>query len=258
MKKISYYLLVWVFLVAGIHSTSMARDVISGSNNINEVYDLYAKNPDEFKKDMKKYYPSKKKIAGKSVRVLLPIGIGVAMISLSGPQAAIPITIGALSGVAEFIRYMKIKSVRHLFQGAYLHLDQQSGHLLTKSEKRKVKKFGRFYDKAEENFRQQWYPELGPNQVKDMLAIHLLRINHYSWWFAHRFNSDKSVRNQARPTHKLKRVFVSNKTSDKGTFSKGFLKRNLNVLVGLDIQEFSKYLSKDQRQVMNGGVLALQ
>lgn len=253
MKKISYQLLVCFIFVTGIHSISLAKAPHPNPFSKDEVFKHYENNPDDFIKDMKKYYPTKKSIAGKSVRVLLPIGIGLAMISLSGPQAAIPITIGTATGAAEFIRYLRLKSVRHLFQGAWHHLILKQNGIPSKSERKKIKKFEKFFKKVQGDFQQKWYPELESESAKDALAIHLLRINRYSWWFAHRFNTDKDVRNLTRPSHKFKRIFTSNKTSEKGVFSKGFLKRNLNVLVSLDALELSKHLNQNQRQVLHEG-----
>jgi len=169
-----------------------------------------------FNTDLEKYQWSGKKKAGKALRSIVPIGVGIALIFVSGPAGCIPVGVGVVMGVKGLSDSYKNKKTRSLLRGALLFL---TGHDRSQNPdyKSSLNDFQNFYLSVSKSLREHLWSESSDWQLESYLASRLLLINHYGFLVANRFNYDPEVQHLSNSTE----------ADSRGLFSVKFLKQQI-------------------------------
>ena len=154
---------------------------------------FYKENPNLLDQDLEKYRFSLGKKIGKSAQISIPVAMGLGLAFTAGPQAVVPLTIGSVLGTLTMVDFVKKKNVRDLIKGAFYFLANIDGDISAKQH-RKVKEFHKFFRSTDKDLRESVFTGLGEQERETFLAMHLLRINHYSWQIAFRYRADEQLR----------------------------------------------------------------
>lgn len=172
------------------------------------------------KRDIDKYQIGALDITEETLRSAIPVGIGIALLFVSGPFGCLPIAVGIGNSIKAFYESLKRKEIKNLVKGSLLYLmgDKASE---TKRDLKKIDLFLRFYYDVRDRLRDQFLKGATDDHLKIYLASRLLFINRYGFLIANRFNYDPVIRKQAGCT----------KAPLDGRVKKKFLKKNIVPLI---------------------------
>jgi len=172
-------------------------------------------------RDLDKYRINKLGITEQCLRSVIPVGIGIGLIFVSGPLACIPIAVGIGHSIKAFVDSIKRKKIKNLIVGSLLYLKGVE-MTLDKKEEKSLNSFKKFYLDTREKMLSAFSNDASEGVMKAYLASRLLLINRFGFLISNRFNFDPGVR---------KLVKASTIAHPAGKYSKGFLKKHIVPLI---------------------------
>ena len=226
LKKVLFLaFLLFVFEFNSFAEESLSSDELFEAQN----QELVAGNPllseDEiaqltsrsFSKDFSKYHFSKRMKIEHSCRVIIPVGLGVALVLVSGPGGVVPLIVGVGYGIKARVDYVQNKKVRSLLKGSLLWLHKVDESQMPSRNRKRLKAFDRFFNCVKKDLRTHLDQDVSDEQLKTYLAYQLLIINRYGPVIVERYKNVKGTKWWQGPQTEI--------------FSEGFLRNNLIFLI---------------------------
>lgn len=217
-----FTLIISLFVISGVYKqeSCFGKDYrFSGMNSVRPVNKealTFFGVSQYHTRDLDKYRIGGKDIAEETLRSAIPVGIGIALLFVSGPFGCLPIAVGIGNSIKAFYESLKRKEIKNLVKGSLLYLlgDRASE---TKRDLKKIELFIRFYTDVKDRLQDQFLRGASENDLKIYLASRILFMNRYGFLIANRFNYDPQIRKQAGST----------KAPLDGRVKKKFLKKHI-------------------------------
>lgn len=179
-----------------------------------------------FSKDFKKYHFSTRMKVEHGCRVIIPVGIGVALVLVSGPGGVIPVVVGIGYGIKARLDHLKNKKMRSIFKGSLLYLQEIDKQQTSSRNRKRLEVYDEFFKDVRADLKTYIGREVDDQELKTYLAYQLLIINRYGSLIIERYKNIKK--------HKWWKGPLTD------VYTQSFLKKNLVLL----IKECSEYLLK--------------
>ena len=238
LKRLTLFLLLFIAIIIPELDANASDKLLTGNQLGSDIVSYYDNNPEYFDFDLQKYRMSSSDKVGTSIKTGLPIGIGVALFTIMGnPIAAVPITMGVVTGSMAIRKFIQNRDTKRLLKGAYLYLQPDYASRLKKPKKYQSY-FEKFYKRSKKFL---------DSPEKKQVALELLYINHYAPLIAKRLRSDPELAT-------YKNFYKKNKIPQDGSWNRKFME-NYYVILKKSLIDAAKSKSFLQLNEVTYGIL---